>query len=187
MTALIPAFGLGVVTGLRSMTGLAAVSWAVRSHRLPVGGRVGAVLGHAATAWSATALAGGELVADKLPGTPDRTAAVPFAARVGIGAGCGAAVGSVAGQAAAGSVAGGVEAVVGTLGGYHARAALAEAFAHDLPAAMLEDAVAVGAAIALLWTMRPTTAAGRTVLADPPKTGGAKMLMEITGGKAHAK
>ena len=167
MTSLLPAFGLGVVSGSRAFTGLAAVSWAVRRGRLPVGGRAGAVLGHPVTAWAASAVAAGELVGDKLPMTPSRTEPLAFAGRVMTGAGCGAAVGSTEGMTATGAVAGGVGAVVGTLGGYHARAALAKAFGRDLPAAVLEDSVAVAAAVSLLWTIRPSGVAGRTKNAAP--------------------
>jgi uncharacterized membrane protein len=46
--------------------------------------------------------------------------------------------------------AGVVGAVLGTLGGHRARGGLAGSFGRDLPAALLEDAVAVGGGFALL-------------------------------------
>ena len=45
------------------------------------------------------------------------------------------------------AVVGTVGAVIGTLGGRAARAALARTFGSDRPAALLEDAIAIGAAL----------------------------------------
>jgi uncharacterized membrane protein len=43
-----------------------------------------------------------------------------------------------------GLICGAIEAVVGTLGGSAFRGALAKAFGNDLPAALIEDVIAVG-------------------------------------------
>ena len=59
----------------------------------------------------------------------------------------GAAIGAAADHALAGALAGLVGAVVGTLGGSRARARLAGAFHNDHPAALIEDAVAIGGAL----------------------------------------
>jgi uncharacterized membrane protein len=50
-----------------------------------------------------------------------------------------------------GLVAGTIGAVAGTLGGAKARGLLARAFGRDLPAALLEDAVAVGIVVFALF------------------------------------
>jgi uncharacterized membrane protein len=47
-------------------------------------------------------------------------------------------------------VAGVLGAIAGTLGGAKARAALAQSFGRDLPAALIEDVVAVGGAVLLV-------------------------------------
>jgi uncharacterized membrane protein len=52
----------------------------------------------------------------------------------------------VGGAWVGGAVAGAIGAVIGTLGGADARGRLAKAFGKDLPAALIEDLVAVGGA-----------------------------------------
>ena len=72
-----------------------------------------------------------------------------------MGAIAGAAVAAAGGQLAAGAAAGIVGAVLGTLVGAATRARLAQAFGRDLPAALLEDAVAVvGAGLILALSSR---------------------------------
>ena len=78
------------------------------------------------------------------------TTAMPFVTRIVMGGVCGAAVGLAAGQGWMGAVAGAVGAVLGTFGGAAARARLAAAFGRDLPAALLEDIVAIGGGIAIM-------------------------------------
>ena len=64
---------------------------------------------------------------------------------------CGLAIGLSSNRMIIGVVAGIIGAVAGTFGGAKARSLLAKAFVRDLPAALLEDAVAVGiAALAVL-------------------------------------
>jgi uncharacterized membrane protein len=88
-----------------------------------------------------------ELVTDQLPSTPSRTVPVQFGARLATGALSGAAIGSVGGSLLIGVLAGLIGAVIGTLGGRNVRAWLARAFGSDTPAALIEDAVAVLAAV----------------------------------------
>jgi uncharacterized membrane protein len=153
-TVLLPALLMGVVAGLRTMLAPAAVSWAARLGRLDLPGTWLAFLGHAWTPWILTLLAAGELVADKLPSTPSRTVPVQFGGRIASGALAGAAIGAAAGATAGGLLAGVAGAVLGTLGGRAFRARLAAAFGRDRPAALLEDAVAVGAALLIAATLR---------------------------------
>jgi uncharacterized membrane protein len=109
-----------------------------------------AFLSFAAMAYITTALALGELVSDKLPGTPSRKVPIQFGIRILLGALCGAALGTEAGAMLGGLFAGAVGAVVGTLGGAALRAQLARVFGKDLPAALLEDAVAIGGALLIV-------------------------------------
>jgi uncharacterized membrane protein len=84
-----------------------------------------------------------ELVADKLPMTPSRKHAAAFAARVISGALAGAAVGAASRRASLGTLLGMAGAIVGTEGGAAFRSWLASLFDRDLPAAVIEDLVAL--------------------------------------------
>ncbi len=141
---------IGVVAGLRAMTAPAAVSWAAHLGWLRLEGSPLAFMGSSWTAWIFTVLALAELVADQLPSTPSRTVPVQFGTRILSGAVTGAALGEVAGSLVIGAVVGAAGAVVGTLGGRAARRALATKFGSDRPAAFLEDALAIGAAILIV-------------------------------------
>jgi uncharacterized membrane protein len=132
------------------MTVPAAVSWAARLGLLNLKGTWLAFLGYAWTPWILTLLALGELVTDQLPSTPSRKVPVQFAGRLVTGALAGAALAASDGNWIGGAVAGAVGAAAGTLGGSAARARLAEAFGRDRPAALLEDVVAIVAAIAIV-------------------------------------
>jgi uncharacterized membrane protein len=141
------AFLLGIVSGLRALTAPAVVSWAARLGLLPLDGTPLAFLGYAYTPYIFSFLALGELVNDKLPKTPSRKVPPQFIFRVISGAFVGAAMGASAHALALGLVAGAVGAVVGTVGGSAVRTKLAAAFGKDLPAALLEDVVAIALAI----------------------------------------
>ncbi|HXR74704.1 MAG TPA: DUF4126 family protein [Bryobacteraceae bacterium] len=145
------AFLIGVVAGLRALTPIAAVSWAARLGRLHLENTWLAFLGYSATPYIISLLAILELVNDKLPKTPSRKAPPQFITRVVTGAFSGAALGA-AGQALIGGLLlGAIGAVAGTLAGSVMRARLAKAFGgKDLPAALIEDAIAIVGAILLV-------------------------------------
>jgi uncharacterized membrane protein len=147
-------FLIGVIAGLRAMTAPAAVAWAAYGGWLPLAGTPLAFLGHVAAPWVFTALAVGELISDQLPKTPSRKVPIQFGTRIVAGALAGAAMGTPAGMLVVGAVAGAIGAVVSTLGGAAARGKLAEAFGRDLPAALLEDAVAIGGAFLVVSAAR---------------------------------
>ena len=134
---------IGVVAGLRAMTAPAIASWAARLGWLNVQGTPVGWMGAAVTPWIFTLAALAELVTDKLPKTGSRKAPGPFGARIVTGALAGATVGASAGMLAVGLVLGAAGAVIGTLGGYQVRARLSRAFGRDLPAALIEDAIAI--------------------------------------------
>src|SRR5215813_5975233 len=150
MSVFILASLIGIVAGLRAMTAPAAVSWAARLGWLKLEGTPLAFLGHAVTPWIVTALALGELVNDKLPGTGSRKAPPQFIGRILTGALSGAAMGAPSDALAGGLIAGALGAVAGTLGGYELRSRLARAFGRDRPAALLEDAIAIALAFFLV-------------------------------------
>lgn len=151
--AFLLAFVIGAVSGLRAMTAPAAVSWAAYLGRIDLSETWLALLGHAWTPWILTALAAAELVTDQLPSTPSRKVPVQFGTRLVTGALSGAAIGVVGGSLVAGLVAGLVGAVIGTYGGAAVRAQLATRFGSDLPAAVIEDLVAVGLAILVVVSL----------------------------------
>ena len=147
MTIYLFALLIGVVSGLRTLTAPAAVSWAAHLGWLPLEGTPLGFLGASVTPYAFSLLAIGELIVDKLPKTPSRKAPAGFGSRIASGAFCGAAIGTAGGAPLVGLIAGGVGAVIGTLGGYELRVRLVKAIGGwDLPIALLEDACAIGAA-----------------------------------------
>lgn len=139
-------FLLGAFAGLRALAPLAVVAWAAAVGLVSVAGTPLSFMGAAITPWIFTALAIGELIGDKLPTTPSRKVPPAFIARIVSGALCGATLGAASGALVPAAVIGAIGAVAGTYGGAWARARLAQAFGRDLPAAVLEDLVAVGGA-----------------------------------------
>jgi uncharacterized membrane protein len=149
------AFLIGVVAGLRAFTAPAAVSWAARLGWLHLENTGLSFLGGSAAPWIFGVLALSELVTDKLPKTPSRKAPAGFAARIASGALSGAAIGAASGELTGALIAGVAGAVAGTLGGYEARKRLVAATGgKDFPIALLEDAVAVVTAIAVVGGFR---------------------------------
>ena len=148
MSTLFLAFLIGVVAGLRALTPLAAVSWAARLGWLDLHGSWLSFFGFAAVPYIFTVLAVAELIADKLPKTPSRKAAPSFIVRIVSGGLCGAALGMAGDALIGGLVAGVLGAVAGTFGGYELRTRLVKVIGgNDLPIALLEDAIAIIAAI----------------------------------------
>ena len=141
---------IGAVAGLRTMTAPAAVSLAACFGAIALANTPLAFL---ASPWAAgilTLLALVELVGDKRPSTPSRKVPVQFGARLVTGGLSGAALGAAGGILVPGLVAGLLGAVLGTYAGSALRAALARSFGRDLPAALIEDAIAIGGAFAIM-------------------------------------
>src|SRR5262245_12685820 len=146
MTIFFLAFLIGVISGLRTFTPPAAVSWAARLGWLHLENTWLAFLGATITPYILSLLAVWELIYDKLPKAPSRKSPASFAARIVSGALCGAALG-VSNQATFGGLCAGVAgAIAGTFGGYEARSRLAKALGKDLPAALIEDVIAISGA-----------------------------------------
>lgn len=150
--AIVLAFGIGVVAGLRSMTAPAVVAWAAHLGALHLEGTHLAFMGSTWVVALFTLGAAGEYVADKLPNTPSRTAPVGLIARIVTGGLCGACVG-VAGGASAwiGAFAGAIGGVAGAFGGYQARTGLVRSLkVKDLFIAIPEDLIAIGLGVLLV-------------------------------------
>jgi uncharacterized membrane protein len=141
---------IGVVAGLRAMIAPAAVAWGAYLGWLPLSGTWAGFMGHWIAVAIFTVLALVELVTDQLPSTPSRKVPQQFGARLVSGAFTGAVIGTAGGALIAGLVAGVVGAAIGTYGGAEVRARLAGAFGRDLPAALIEDAVAI---LLALWVV----------------------------------
>jgi uncharacterized membrane protein len=145
-------FLLGFVDGLRSLTAPAIVCWAAHLGWLNFAGTKLAFIHHRSTLIVFTLLAIVELVLDKLPNTPSRTAPVGLSARIILGAASGVALAVSAGVSVllAGVIAL-IGAVVGTFAGYHIRHAIVfKAHLPDLVVAIAEDAIAIAGALLIV-------------------------------------
>jgi uncharacterized membrane protein len=147
---LLMALLIGVIAGLRSLTAPAVVAWAAFIGWIDLHGTWASWVANIITVIVLTVLAVGELVNDKLPKTPARTAAPIFAARIITGGFAGAVLGAWPHWTFTALGSGVIGAVLGTLGGYQARKRLATVTGKDLPIALLEDAVAIAGGFAIL-------------------------------------
>jgi uncharacterized membrane protein len=147
------AIGIGVVAGLRSLTGPAVVAWAAYLGWLNLRGGSLAFMGSIAAVAIFSMLAIGELFADKLPKTPKRTAVVPLVARILLGGFCGACLCASADQSLIlGAILGALGGVIGAFGGYELRRRLVSSLnVKDVFIALLEDLIALGLAFVLVW------------------------------------
>ena len=150
------AVGIGVVAGLRSLTAPAVVSWAAHLGWLNLHGSPVAFMGSTLAVAIFSLLAIGELVADKLPKTPNRTALVPLLARILTGGLCGACFCASANQSLLiGALLGALGAAIGTFGGYEIRRRLVRKLnIQDIVVALLEDVIAI--ALACFLVSRPS-------------------------------
>lgn len=144
----------GIVAGMRSMLAPAVVSWAVWLGILHVDHTPLAFMGYHYTHLILTVLALGELIADKLPKTPSRKQPPSFIFRLVSGGLCGATIGLSVHSLAGCLILGVLGAVAGTLEGAAARAKLAALFHRDLPAALIEDAIAIVLAVGCVQALR---------------------------------
>jgi uncharacterized membrane protein len=144
----------GIVAGMRSMLAPCVVSWAVWLGILRVDATPLGFMGYKYTHIIFTVVAIGELIADKLPMTPSRKAAGPFIARIVSGALCGATIGAARNAMVMMAVLGAAAAVAGTLGGAAVRAKLTEVLHRDLPAALVEDFLAIAMSLMFVQALR---------------------------------
>ena len=151
MTLFLSCFLLGCLTGLRSLTAPATICWAAHFGWLNLAGTKLAFIGRPAVLVIVTALALGELVADKLPRTPARTAPLGLIARIVLGAFCGVAVAaSAGGNLFVSAIVAVVGALIGTFGGYNARHALLLRAHLPDAVALAEDVIAVAGGLLIV-------------------------------------
>ena len=136
------------MAGLRSLTAPAIVAWAAHLNWLNLHGSPLAFVGSTAAVAIFSVLAIGELVGDKLPTIPKRTAFAPLTARIMTGALCGACLCASKGQSVVvGTLLGGIGGFIGALIGYDVRRRLVNNLhIKDFAVAVCEDGVTVGLA-----------------------------------------
>src|SRR5580698_4871918 len=146
-------FLLGFVDGLRSLTPPALICWAAYLGWLHFAGTRLAFINHRSMLIVFTLLAVVELIADKLPNTPARTAPLGLSARIFLGAACGLALATSAGISLSFSVLlASTGAVVGAFGGYHSRRLIvSKAHVPDLAVAVAEDGIAIAGGLLILY------------------------------------
>jgi uncharacterized membrane protein len=147
MTLLL-AFLIGLCAGLRSLTPPAAVAWAVHLGWLRLA-RPLSLVGSIPAVIILSLLAVTEIVLDKLPNTPSRTAPPGLIARIVTGGFTGACVSVGGGKSAlVGAGLGVIGGLVGCFGGYHARARLVKSLGQpDFNIALVEDLIAIGGSL----------------------------------------
>jgi uncharacterized membrane protein len=140
MNLLVAAFLLGIVAGLRTLTAPAVLLL------LRGGGRVSYIFALGALL---------EYTGDLNPKTPPRTAPVGLIARILSGGFCGWWLTAAAGgPVIAGVLLGIFGAVIGAFAGLSARSA-AVSLIGRVPAALLEDVIAIAAAVAIVMSVGP--------------------------------
>ena len=150
MTLLL-AFLIGFFGGLRSLTAPAATAWAVYLGWLKLE-RPLALIGSLLSVAIFTLLAVVELVADKLPQTPRRTAPPGLIARIVMGGLAGACVAVSGAQGIfLGALLGAIGGVAGCFAGYQARTRIVKVLGvPDIYVALVEDLVAIAGS---LWVV----------------------------------
>jgi uncharacterized membrane protein len=142
------AFLIGLFAGLRSLTPPAAVAWAVHLGWLRLA-RPLSLIGSLPAVIILSVLALTEVVIDKLPNTPNRTAPLGLIARIVTGGFTGACVSLAGGRRALeGAGLGVMGGIIGCFAGYHARAWLVRSLRQsDFNIALIEDLVAIGGSL----------------------------------------
>ena len=143
---LLLAFFLGVVTGLRSMTGPAVLAWAAHRNWLNLHNTSLSFMTSTISVIIFLIAALAELVVDQLPSTPSRTKPPGLIARMAFGALCGAGIALAGGQLInGGAIVGIAGALGGTYAGHEVRSRLVRSLGvPDFVIATLEDIVAIG-------------------------------------------
>ena len=142
------AFLIGLFAGLRSLTPAAAVAWAVHLGWLTLR-RPLSLVGSLPAVIILSVLAITEIIFDKLPNTPSRTAPPGLIGRIVTGGFTGACVSVGGGKSAlAGAGMGVIGGIVGCFGGYQVRARIVKALRQpDFNVAMIEDLIAIGGSL----------------------------------------
>jgi len=146
--ALLAVFLIGLVSGLRTFTGVAAVAWAAHLGWIHLDGSALAFMGSKWALGLFTILALVEYVTDQLPSTPARTVPMQLGARLVLGILAGLSLTVAAGASLAmGLVCAIIGIFVGTYGGYYARGGLVRSLGvRDIMVAIPEDLITIALA-----------------------------------------
>jgi uncharacterized membrane protein len=146
------AAAIGVVAGMRTFTAPAIIGQLAKRGELKIGCDYLGALGKPVAANTLAGLALSEIVADKLPMTPNRTDLSGFIPRLVSGALCGATLGCASRQSVATSaLAGALGAAGGTFAAYYLRRFLTKSLGiPDLLVALAEDAAAVSLGVRIV-------------------------------------
>jgi uncharacterized membrane protein len=146
------AIGIGIVAGLRSLLAPAVIAWAAHLGWMNLHSSPLAFMESRTAVAIFSVLALGELIADKLPQIPKRTAIAPLLARILTGGLCGACLFAAAGRSLpAGALLGGTGGVIGAFVGYEIRRRFVNNLhIKDFFVAICEDLVAIGLACFLV-------------------------------------
>jgi uncharacterized membrane protein len=152
MTLLLLCLLLGCLIGLRSLAAPAGVCWAAHLGWLNFAGTKLAFIDRPVTLLVLTLLAFIELIADKLPKTPARTAPPGLIARIVLGCLCGIALAtSVGGNLLVPAIVAVVGALIGTFVGYKTRHTLVlQVHVPDFAVALAEDVIAVAGSLLIV-------------------------------------
>lgn len=150
--ALVIAFGIGIVAGLRSLTAPADTAWAAHLGWLHLVGTPLKFMSSLIAVVIFTIFAVVELITDKLPATPSRLAPPGLIARILLGGLSGATVAAAGGQSwIVGTILGVLGGVIGAWTGYQVRSRLVRALqCPDFVVAVAEDLVAIVGGLFLL-------------------------------------
>ena len=133
---------------MRALMAPAAIAWAARVGWVNLHDSPFAFMGSNIAVAIFSLLVIGELIADMLPKTPNRTALAPLLARILTGGFCGACLCACAHQSLTiGAAAGAIGALVGAFAGYEIRRRLVKKLnIRDLFVALCEDLIAISLA-----------------------------------------
>jgi uncharacterized membrane protein len=146
------ALGIGLATGLRSLTPPAVVAWAAHLGWLNLNNSPLGFMASMIAVIIFSLLAVVELIGDVLPQTSKRTAPMPLTARIVMGGLCGACICAASNQSLIiGAIVGAVGGLIGAFAGYEIRRRLVRALnIKDIFIALLEDLVTIGLACLLV-------------------------------------
>lgn len=152
--ALLAAFLIGLLTGLRSLTPTAVTAWGAFAGRLKLVSPL-SLIGSLPAFITFVLLALGELVVDKLPKTPSRTAPPGLVARFLLGGLSGACLAEAGGESAlTGAILGAVAGIIGAFVGHFLRIRIVKALGtRDLYVAIVEDLIAIGGSILVVTSL----------------------------------
>jgi uncharacterized membrane protein len=147
--ALLLAFCIGLVSGLRSMTAPAVTAWGAHGNWLNLAGTPLNFMTSTVALIVFVVLAIGELIADKLPKTPSRTKPAGLIGRILGGGLSGACLGVTIGLSLLpGALLGAAGGIAGAFAGYQWRTGLVRALkVPDYVMALVEDVIAIGAGL----------------------------------------